>query len=131
VQVQGLRALDLTDEGVRLALSLTETDLIGDDYAATQRIADAARDGGFDGILAPSAALPRRLTLVVFLSGMKKVAVQVERVRQPPPRLVDLLRVIRARHDMPAACRAFMRSLLAEGADAVRSKRRMGQPPHR
>lgn len=61
-----LEVLDLTDERVRAHLGLDEGDLIADDYATTQAIAAEARDAGFDGLLAPSAALPGRDTLVVF-----------------------------------------------------------------
>lgn len=41
-----LEALDLTDEAVRTHLGVHESDLVGDDYSATQAIAAAARDAG-------------------------------------------------------------------------------------
>jgi RES domain-containing protein len=63
--------LDLTDPRVRSALDVTEANLVGSDSTATQRIAKAAVSAGLEGILAPSAALPGRTTLVVFSRGMQ------------------------------------------------------------
>jgi len=42
----------------QLGLAVSELDLVGDDYSVTQAIASAARNAGFDGVLAPAAALP-------------------------------------------------------------------------
>ena len=60
VDVDRLAVLDLTDATVLSAIGATEADLLGDDYSLTQRIARAATEAGFEGILAPSAALPGR-----------------------------------------------------------------------
>jgi RES domain-containing protein len=91
VDIDGLEVLDLTDTSVVSALEVTEADLVGDDYALTRSIAVFAAAAGFDGILAPSAALAGRTTLVVFPRGMQAVTAGPSRVRQPPPRMADLL----------------------------------------
>ncbi|HVX21413.1 MAG TPA: RES family NAD+ phosphorylase [Acidimicrobiales bacterium] len=124
VEVDRLVVLDLTDAAVRSALGVTETDLVSDDYAVTQRIAKAAASAGFEGILAPSAALPGRTTLVVFSAGMRAVAPGISRVRQPPSRMADLLRVIRPHPDMPGSVRQRLRSRGASGSQLLRRERR-------
>ena len=96
-RVEDLSVLDLTDPAVREAVGLTVADLIGDDYSRTQQIALAAVEAGFDGILAPSAALPGRMTLAVFPKGMAKVSVVREAVRTAPPRLRVLSPRVRRR----------------------------------
>jgi len=96
-RVEDLRVLDLTDPAVREVVDLTEADLIGDDYSRTQQIALAAAEAGFDGILAPSAALPGRMTLAVFPSGMVKVSAVRDTVRTAPPRLRVLSPRVRRR----------------------------------
>jgi RES domain-containing protein len=60
VDVTDLVVLDLTDSTVCVALGVTEDDLVADDYTLCQDIAAAAHAAGFDGILAPAAALPGR-----------------------------------------------------------------------
>jgi hypothetical protein len=125
VTVQALRVLDLTDPGVLAILDLTVADLVGDDYSMSQQLAVAALDAGFDGMLAPSAALPGRRTLVVFASAPRSTIVEESSaVRQPPPRLADLLRVIRPHIDMPSAVRDYLASLAALGSAAIRRRRR-------
>lgn len=124
VHVSRLRVLDLTDPQVRAHLTITEHDLTGDDYATTQHLAADAHATGFQGLLAPSAALPGRQTLVVFASGRHAITAELSRVRQAPPRLADLLKVIRPHRDMPAAVREYLRVLYAAGAEAIRRRRR-------
>lgn len=124
IQVQRLRVLDLTDPQVRAALVIGEDDLVGDDFSTTQRLAAAARAAGLDGLLAPSAALPGRQTLVVFASGRHALVSGVSRMRQPPSRLADLLKVIRPHGDMPATVREYLRELYTTGANAIRRRRR-------
>jgi RES domain-containing protein len=58
--------LDLTDPAVQAALSITETELIADDYTVCQGIAMLAREWGFQGLLVPSAAERGGLNVVVF-----------------------------------------------------------------
>ena len=123
VTIHDLTVLDLTKPHVLAALGLSEADLIGDDYAGSQDLATAAA-AGFGGILAPSAAKAGQRTLVVFASSAATVVEDYSRVRQPPPRLADLLRAIRPHPDMPRAVRDFLASLAALGADAVRQRRR-------
>jgi RES domain-containing protein len=59
------RVLDLTDPATLAALSLRADDLLRDEWQPTQRLAAQARAAGFEGLLAPSAAGPRRI-LVIF-----------------------------------------------------------------
>lgn len=44
----------------------TPDELVGDDYAPTQRLADAVRAGGVEAMIVPSAALPGTHNLVLF-----------------------------------------------------------------
>jgi RES domain len=44
----------------------TADELVGDDYSATQALADAVREGGAAAMIAPSAALPGTHNLIVF-----------------------------------------------------------------
>jgi hypothetical protein len=124
VHVEALSVLDLTDSSVRDAVGLSEADLLGDFYTATQTVAAAALGAGFDGLLAPSAALPGRRTLVVFAAAMSHVTSELSRVRQPPPRLADLLRLIRPHRDAPAGVRDYLRALATAGSAAIRALRR-------
>lgn len=95
--VRDLKVLDLTDRSIRARLGVTEEDLIDDDLALCQAIGEAARAAGFDGILAPSAALPGEMTLAVFGRGMRRVNEERSRVQRPPRSLLELLRRIRMR----------------------------------
>lgn len=124
VDVEELTVLDLTDVAIRSALHVTEADLVGDDYAVTQRIADAASSAGFQGILAPSAALENRTTLVVFASGMDALSPGPSLVRPPPPRMADLLGMIRPHPDVPETVRRLLHALGVSGSEAVRRMRR-------
>lgn len=122
--VDGLVVLDLTDTSVTSALGVATADLVGDDYTLTQRIAGAATSAGFEGILAPSAALESRTTLAVFPLGMRAVRMGSSRVRQPPPRVADLLVAIKAHPDMPGTVQGLLRTISAGGSEAVRRLRR-------
>lgn len=119
-----LEVLDLTDEFVRAHVGVDESDLVGDDYTITQTIAAAARDAGFHGILAPAAALPGRETLAVFAHALRSVQAERSEVRQPPPRLADLLPLIRPHERVPDAVRRLYRTLALVGTDAIRRRRR-------
>lgn len=123
VAVTDLEVLDLTSPDTRAAVGVTEHDLTGDDYTATRAIAEAARQAGFEGMLAPSAALPGRQTLVVFIGGMTRVDPERSRVQQPPPRLADLLAVIRPHPDVPSAVRRTLHAIYLAGSDAIRRVR--------
>ena len=85
VTVVDLDVLDLTDPAVRRHLNLEEADLEGDTYTTTQRLGALAAAAGFGGILAPSAALPHRKTLVVFAAGIPHLTPGPSRIRQPHP----------------------------------------------
>jgi RES domain-containing protein len=93
--------LDLTDPEVREALALAEVDLTSDDLTRCQAIGDAARAAGFEGILAPSAALAGEITLVVFPAAIAKVTEEHSRVQHAPARLRALVSHIR-RHAPPS-----------------------------
>lgn len=95
VDFTDLEVLDLTDQTVRHLLGITEADLVSDDYSITQEIAEVARSAGFDGLLAPSAALPGRRTVAVFPSGAAERALGSSSVRRPPPRMSALRRTVR------------------------------------
>lgn len=124
VTVYNLEVLDLTDDAIRAAVGLEPKDLVGDDYRRTRVVAHTAAGAGFGGILAPSAALPGRTTLVVFRSGMDQLAPGLSRVRQPPPRLVDLLHSIRPGPKVPLGVRSYLRSVAEVGSETVRRRRR-------
>ena len=84
MDVADLEVLDLTDDQVRQRLGISIADLTSDDYSVTQTIAEAARHAGFGGILAPSAALQGRRTLVIFARGTTALAYGPSSVRMPP-----------------------------------------------
>ena len=60
--------LDLTNPDVLARLGVHKDSLIGDDLSLTQRIAGEAKKRGYNGILAPSAAHPSGVNLIVFSS---------------------------------------------------------------
>ena len=119
-----LDVLDLTDRQVRGSLGIDEGDLVADDYTTTQAIAAAARDAGFDGVLAPAAALPGRQTLAVFARALSKVTAERSEIRQPPPRLADLLPLIRPHERVPDAIRRAYQIIAGSGAEAIRRRSR-------
>jgi RES domain-containing protein len=118
-----LQILDLTDRETRSLLGVGETDLVSDDCATPQTIAAAARDAGFDGVLAPAAALPGCETLAVFAHALPGVQAERSKVRQPPPRLADLLPLIRPHEDVPETVRRLLIALGQFGAQAIRRRR--------
>ena len=119
-----LQVLDLTDETTRWHLGVTDADLVSDDVALTQLIATAAREAGFDAVLAPAAALPGCETLAVFAHALPGVTAERSEVRQPPPRLADLLPLLRPHEDVPDAVRRLLITLANLGAEAIRRRRR-------
>ncbi len=117
-----LDVLDLTDWQVRDHVGVDEGDLLSDDYTTTQALAAAARGAGFDGVLAPAAALPGRQTLAVFVHALPKVKAERSAIRRPPPRLADLLPLIRPHERVPDAIRRAYRIIAAAGAEALRRR---------
>ena len=117
VDVAGLEVLDLTDGAVRSLLSVTMDDLTGDDYSRAQEVAEAAQAAGFGGILAPSAAMEGRKTLVVFATGFPSIVLNLSRVRRPPPRLADLIGVVRRRGDSRAHVHTILEKVAEGGSD--------------
>lgn len=96
-RVKRLRVLDLTDAQVREILEVSENELIGDDLTDCQKVAAYARDSGYDGVIAPSAALDAQRTIAVFSSAMRKITARRSRVGSPPARGRQLLGKINAR----------------------------------
>jgi RES domain-containing protein len=84
VRVEELEVLDLTDPDMRRQLGVSVRDLTGEDRSLCQEIASAARSAGFDGILAPSAAVRGERTLVVFPSGTSKIREEHSRIQRSP-----------------------------------------------
>ena len=119
-----LHVLDLTDKTTRSHLGVDEADLVSDDCATTQTIACAARDAGFDAVLAPAAALPGCETLAVFVHTLPNVTAERSQVRQPPPRLADLLPLIRPHERVPDTVRRLLITLGRAGAERIRRRRR-------
>jgi RES domain-containing protein len=126
VHVEDLEVLDLTDPAVLRTLGIRTDQLTDDATGLTQQIASAAHAAGFEGILAPSVALPGRRTLVVFPVGLTKLVAGRDRVTSPPPRLADLLHLVRPAPDVPASVRSFVSWLYAHGSEAIRLRRRSG-----
>ncbi len=119
-----IEVLDLTDKTTRSHVGVTEADLVSDDYTVTQTIACAARDAGFDAILAPAAALPGCETLAVFAHVLPGITAERSIVRQPPPRLADLMPQIRPHEDVTDAARRILLTVGRFGAEAIRRRRR-------
>lgn len=119
-----LRVLDLTDKKTRSRLNVDVADLLFDDYVITQAIATAARDAGFDAVLAPAAALPGCETLAVFVHALSNIDAERSEVRQPPARLADLLALIRPHKNLPEAVRRLLKTLEQAGAETIRRRRR-------
>ncbi|MFQ5781229.1 MAG: RES family NAD+ phosphorylase [Nitrospiria bacterium] len=87
IRVRLNRVLDLTDSQVLSRLKITLRDLTDpNDHTLTRRIAEAAREAGFEAILAPSSAGPGTM-LAVFSdrldSRSKLTLVKRRKPRQP------------------------------------------------
>jgi RES domain-containing protein len=123
VLVDDLTVLDLTGHSVSADLGVAEAALVGDDYAACRHLAELARGRGADGLLAPSAALPGELTLVVFATGIPALVAEHSRIQRPPVTLVDVMARIRSVPDAPSTVRDLLADLAAGGRDAVRRSR--------
>lgn len=81
-----MEVLDLTSEAVRRAIGVTLEELLSDDVTAGQEVADWARTHGFEGILAPSAAMEGAQTLAVLDPAvLDQAMVREAAVVQPPP----------------------------------------------
>jgi RES domain-containing protein len=122
--VADLSVLDLTDPSVQQIIGVTSDQLTSDDPRLCRQIAAAAREAGYEGILAPAVALPGRTTLVVFHAGLAKLLPGPSHITSPPPRLADFLRLIRLHADVPAGVRSLLVSLYRSGSEAIRRRRR-------
>jgi RES domain-containing protein len=63
VDIDGVERIDFDDCE---RYGLTADELVGDDYVATQALADVVRAGGAPAMIVPSASLPGTHNLVVF-----------------------------------------------------------------
>jgi RES domain-containing protein len=87
VRVSDLKVLDLTDKQVRAGLGISEDELTADDLSRCQGITEQARAAGYDGVLAPSAALRGQKTLAIFASAANKITEENSHVRHAPARM--------------------------------------------
>lgn len=91
VTVRAAPLLDLTDDDFLEDLRLKREDLIGDDVAVTQQLADRARNDALAGVLGPSAAEPEDPavnTIVIFPDHLHRVSVDDESVGPFPEDLL-------------------------------------------
>ena len=72
-----LLVLDLTSTELQKALGIRKADLVSDDLAVCQTLADLAAEAGFDAVLGPSAATAAESTLAVFDGAIAAKATQV------------------------------------------------------
>ncbi len=72
-RVRRLGVLDLTDANVLATLGVTRAALVSNDLRRCQAIAEWAQRKGYEGILAPSAALDGEVILAVFASAIGRV----------------------------------------------------------
>lgn len=89
-RVRGLRVLDLTDATALSTLGVARAALVSNDLRRCQAIAEWAQRAGYEGILAPSAALAGEVMLAVFAAALGKVTEEHSRVQRPPRRMVPL-----------------------------------------
>ncbi len=116
----GLSVLDLTDVRLLADLAIDHADLVDDDLVLCQGLADEARKAGFEGILAPSAAMFGEVSLVVFGSAVSRIEVELDRgVRRPPPRMLGLAGSIRF---LEAGVRTTMTRIALETVGRISGK---------
>jgi len=96
-RVRALVVLDLSDDATRRVLGVAESELRADENGRCQAIAHRARSAGFEGILAPSAALNGALDVVAFKAGIPKVLEEHSRVQRAPRNMKACLRRTRRR----------------------------------
>ncbi len=68
IHVRLSRVLDLTTEGARASLGVSEADLVADDPSIPRAISEAAHHLGYEAVLAPSAAGAGKV-LAIFLDN--------------------------------------------------------------
>jgi hypothetical protein len=98
--------------------------LVEDDHRACRRLARELRGRGFAGVLAPSAALPGSVTLVVFRPRVRAPYASVPRLASQVP--AEIAAVGRPRRGLAALVRHFGER--HAGLDAHRRARRRGSP---
>lgn len=90
-------ALDLTSKRILDALGVSVDELIADNLAVCQDLAELAIEAGFDAIHGPAAPLERERTLAVFGTAITSNLTDVldKGIRRAPIRMYDVLRAIR------------------------------------
>jgi len=68
IHVRLSRVLDLTTEGTRVSLGVSEADLVADDPSIPRLIGEAAHHLGYEAVLSPSAAGSGEV-LAIFLDN--------------------------------------------------------------
>ena len=84
IEVEDLGALDVTSAPGRETVDISLAQLVGDDYSPCQELADRAAACGYEGILAPSAALVGGRVLVVFGEFRHRLTVVDDSIAFPP-----------------------------------------------
>lgn len=72
LEVKLERALDLTNPVVLARLGLDAPALIGPDSELTRQLGAAARANGYEGVLAPSAAVSSETNLILFPENLAR-----------------------------------------------------------
>lgn len=90
-----------SQQRIQNGLRVSIDELIADDLAVCQELAELAIEAGFDAIHAPAAPLERERTLAVFGTAIKSCLGNVldKGVCRAPIRLYDVLRAIRLHAD--------------------------------
>jgi hypothetical protein len=109
-------ALDLTSKRILDALGVSVDELIADDLAVCQELAELAIEAGFDAIHGPAAPLERERTLAVFGPAIKANLTNVldKGIRRAPIRMYDVLRAIRLPADRAESIGRFFDDLAIE-----------------
>ena len=118
-----LHVLDLTNATTRVHVGVDEDDLTSEDCAITQAIACAAatRDSTLYSLQQRDWPVVRRW--LCSLRPLRNVTAERSQIRQPPPRLADLLPLVRPHEDVPDAVRRLLKTLERFGADEIRRRR--------
>ena len=77
--------LDLRDPATVRELGVDIDNLVGGERRAAQELAERARDIGAEGMVVPSAARHGHWNLVVFPSGLRRLAATASRGVHPRP----------------------------------------------
>lgn len=109
-------ALDLTSKRILDSLGVSIDDLIGEDLAVCQELAELAIEAGFEAVHAPAAPLERERTLAIFGTAIKSNlgGILDKGVRRAPIRMYDVLRAIRLPADRAETIGRFFEALVVD-----------------